>query len=267
MVSEKGATAPQTQTQQATAAQQVNDALDAALANAEGTEPGSQGANYLTREEAETQLNQILNQVQGRAQNFYGAKVKETRDELLNKTQGEVNALINDLVQVLDPDQREALQRLRAERESVQTRQQLQETLDYVNKLRAGELQPGAPAQQMAMSPDEVTLLREEATDMLESSGVQAKPDDGRLWKDWHPGMNLTQTRALMRKNLRGLKANGAKPPAKPSPQAAVPPSLGDAPLTPAGDYATLGELAKAFRDKQIGINEYREIAGKKGWL
>lgn len=259
-----GATA-QNADAQATAEAQINDALDAALAQTDDAQ--GQGANYLTREEAEAQINQILNQVQGRAQNYYGNQVKQTRDELLNKTQSEVNSLINDLVQVLDPEQREALVALRDRRKAQETQQELQETLEYVNQLRSGQVQPGAPAQ-MAMSQDELGLLREEATDLIEGAGVSVQPNDNRLWAGWSPSMSYTQSVALMRKNLRGLKGQGKKPaPAAPRPQDQVPPPVDSAQLTPAGDYGSLGELARAFRDKQIDIDRYREVAAQKGWL
>jgi len=96
---------------------------------------------------------------------------------------------------------------------------------------------------------------------------------DSRLWQGYSDNMSAQEALAVARRNLASVRpqppAQSPSPAPAPTqrPQEVVPPTTANAPATPADDYASLGDLAVAFRDRQIDSSEYSRIARERNWL
>lgn len=203
----------------------------------------------------ENRIAEIEKREQGRAQQFWNDKLKEDRSELAQ--------FMGDVSQVLDEDQREQLDALRGERR----RKDIEDRLD---RFERGELQPAAQ-QQTVMSPEELNVLRTSIEGMMSAAGITGVDvSDSRLWAGYSQNMSVTDALGVASRNLQSVKQRPA-PPAQPAtpanPKEAVPPSTASAPATPADDFQSLGDLAVAFRDKQIDSTTYSRLARDKGWL
>jgi hypothetical protein len=203
----------------------------------------------------ENRIAEIEKREQGRAQQFWNDKLKEDR--------GELAQFMGDVSQVLDEDQREQLDALRGERR----RKDIEDRLD---RFERGELQPAAQ-QQTVMSPEELNVLRTSIEGMMSAAGITGVDvSDSRLWTGYSQNMSVTDALGVASRNLQSVKQQPA-PPAQPAtptnPKEAVPPSTASAPATPADDFQSLGDLAVAFRDKQIDSTTYSRLARDKGWL
>lgn len=199
-------------------------------------------------------ITEIEKREQGRAQQFWNTKLKEDRDELAQ--------FMGDVSQVLDEDQREQLDAIRENRR----RQMLEEKLE---RFERGELQPQAQ-QQAAMSQGEVDILRSSVETMLDAAGITGVDvTDSRLWQGYSDSMSAKEALAVARKNLASVRPQqpAQQPAPTQRPQEVVPPTTANAPATPADDYASLGDLAVAFRDRQIDSSEYSRIARERNWL
>ncbi len=243
-------------------------AAAAAAASASNTEPS---IDERIESVLESRLNQYGERVreieireQGRAQQWYGDKLKEVREQ----DRQELAGFMGDLTLVLDDDQRERLDELRAERENQQLR-------DEVARLRQTVEQP-APAQQVAMSESDGLALRSATEAVIEAAGLGITPDAPELWQGYTASMDLRQSIALMKQNSKALISQAKTPepvgevvPQEPpvTPAQRVPVSTNSAPSTPANQYDTLGELAIAFRNKEINSKQYAELAKESGWL
>lgn len=203
----------------------------------------------------ENRIAEIEKREQGRAQQFWNDKLKEDRSELAQ--------FMGDVSQVLDEDQREQLDALRGERR----RKDIEDRLD---RFERGELQPAAQ-QQTVMSPEELNVLRTSIEGMMSAAGITGVDvSDSRLWAGYSQNMSVTDALGVASRNLQSVKQRPAPPtqPATPAnPKEAVPPSTASAPATPADDFQSLGDLAVAFRDKQIDSTTYSRLARDKGWL
>lgn len=238
----------------------VRQAAEAATANSEN-DALEQRLDQLL----ETRLDRFGNRIteiekreQGRAQQFWNTKLKEDRDELAQ--------FMGDVSQVLDEDQREQLDAIRENRR----RQMLEEKLE---RFERGELQAPA-AQQAAMSQSDVDILRSSVETMLDAAGITGVDvTDSRLWQGYSDSMSAKEALAVARRNLASVRPQSPaqQPAQQPAPtqrpQEVVPPTTANAPATPADDYASLGDLAVAFRDRQIDSSEYSRIARERNWL
>lgn len=234
----------------------VKQAAEAATANS-GNDALEQRLDQLLENRLDrfgNRIAEIEKREQGRAQQFWGNKLKEDRDELAQ--------FMGDVSQVLDEDQQEQLDAIRKSRRT----QQLEEKLE---KFERGELQPATP--QASMSQSEIAILRSSVETMLDAAGISGvEVTDSRLWQGYSENMNATEALRVARKNLASVKPQAStQQPTTPTPrpQEVVPPTTANAPATPADDYASLGDLAVAFRDKQINSSEYSRLAREKGWL
>lgn len=238
-------------------------AAAAAAANAEPTEPT---LDDRIKEVLSGHLDQYgqrvktaVDQAQGRAQQFYGEKLKEDR--------GELAQFMGDLTQVLDPEQQEALDALRERRriESVDKR---------LKDFEEGKLTPqapaaaAAPAAAPAMSQDDANALYESVDGFIEASGLDIKPSDEAVWKGYTLDMPLQQAVSVARKNIKAMRTAAAPAPTPAAtPATAVPPTTAGAESIPAQQYDSLSDLAAAFRDREINSIEYSRIARDNDWL
>jgi hypothetical protein len=202
------------------------------------------------------QVKQTIDQAQGRAQQFYGDKLKEDRSELAQ--------FMGDLTQVLDDDQREVLDQLREKREGERLNRRLDEIEAAVKQPPA---QPAAQATQMAMSQADSEALFASVEGMIETSGLDIKPSNEKLWAGFKNEMPLQQAISLARKNIKAMRTASAPtvdPSAQPAP---TPPSVTGADSVPADTYDSLSDLAAAFRDRQINSTEFSRIGRERNWL
>ena len=203
----------------------------------------------------ETRIAEIEKREQGRAQQFWNDKLKEDR--------GELARFMGDVSQVLDEDQREQLDALREERRR-------KDIEDKIERFERGELAPATQKQEV-MSAQELNVLRTSIEGMMTAAGISGVDvSDSRLWTGYSENMSVTDALGVASRNLQSVKQQPATP-APPAPQTnprqAVPPSTASAPATPADDFQSLGDLAVAFRDKQIDSTTYSRLARDKGWL
>jgi len=268
MTTEKtGATA-----QQPDAAKQSkgNDNGVTAAAAAASAEPTEVNLEERIDSVLSTRLNQYGQRVaeverreQGRAQQWYGDKLKETRTQ----DQADLAGFMSDLTLVLDDEQREKFDDLRTNRENDNLRQRIQQLED-------GPAQ--APATEQVMSEADGRALRDATEAVIEVSGLTIGATDARLWQGYDVAMSLPDTIRLMRRNVKaisevkpapaveGAPSTGGPPP---TPTDRVPVSTNAAPKTPVNQYSTLGELAIAFRNREINSTQYASIAKEEGWL
>jgi len=117
------------------------------------------------------------------------------------------------------------------------------------------------------MSPEELNVLRTSIEGMMSAAGITGVDvSDSRLWTGYSQNMSVTDALGVASRNLQSVKQQPAAP-AQSTPSQAVPPSTASAPATPADDFQSLGDLAIAFRDKQIDSTTYSRLARDKGWL
>ena len=213
----------------------------------------------------EQKLKPVLDRVQGRAQTYYGSRLKEETTSIRQQTESELAQVVSDFSQVLDEDQREAFLSLRQQRNAERQQKEMSEALDFVRQQKESSAQPV----KVAMSQDDIALLNEEANDVIEQRGLDGMSRESQeLWAGWQPSMTFAQSLALMKKNARSLKAKAPAPAAKPGrAQDSVPPSIADAPVVSDPGVMTLGEAAAAVRQGNITNAEFREIGLKKGWF
>tara|TARA_R110000823_G_scaffold20413_1_gene62511 strand:+ start:828 stop:1595 length:768 start_codon:yes stop_codon:yes gene_type:complete len=200
------------------------------------------------------QVKQTIDQAQGRAQQFYGDKLKEDRSELAT--------FMGDLTQVLDDDQKETLDTLREQRriESVDKR---------LKAFEEGTLTPQTPQQQAAapqMSEQDANALYESVDALIEASGLDIKPSDEGVWTGFKSDMPLQQAVNVARKNIKKMRSASAPAPAA-TPAAQVPPTTSGADSIPAAQYDSLSDLAAAFRDREINSVQYSSLARENGWM
>ncbi len=216
-------------------------------------------------------LKPTLDRVQGRAQQFYGTKLKEETEALRSQSESELASVIDDFSQVLDEDQRHAFTQLREQRAAQVQQARVDQALSYVEQQQSQQ-----PAQQqVAMTTDEIELLNEEANDVIEVRGLEGVTHQSpELWKGWQQSMTFAQSLALMKRNARALKtaappANPATPPADPPARAqdAVPPSITEAPVVSDPGVMSLGEAAAAVRQGGLTATEFRALGVEKGWF
>ena len=202
----------------------------------------------------ESRIAEIEKREQGRAQQFWNNKLKEDR--------GELAQFMGDVSQVLDEDQREKLDAIREDRR----RKDLEDKLE---RFERGELQPAQ--QQAVMNAQDLDVLRTSIEGMMSAAGISGVDvSDSRLWKGYSQNMSVTEALGVASRNLESVKqqpATPAQPATQPNPKEVVPPSTASAPATPADDFQSLGDLAVAFRDKQIDSTTYSRLAREKGWL
>lgn len=234
----------------------------------------------LVEERFEPRLRTMFQQQQGRAQQWYGNLAKETANELTQETQGRVNEVIDDLMKVLDEDQREALQQVREQRERERTNQRLRENLEYVEKLRNGEVSLGGSSEQqqgVQLTQEQAQSLTETVSTIAESMGVEVSATDPKVWTGWAEASDYAGLVKVATRNLQGLAKNSSssQKTQKSQPQQSsettandrVPPSTTGAPMQPSQTYASLGELARAYKDGEIDINQYRTVGRENGWI
>jgi len=198
------------------------------------------------------QVKQTVDQAQGRAQQFYGDKLKEDRNELAT--------FMGDLTQVLDPEQKETLDALREQRriESVDRR---------LRAFEDGTLNPQPVAEVSAtMSEADANALYEGVDGLIEASGLDIKPSEEAIWSGFKSDMPLSQALSLARKNIKKMRSASAPAPAA-QPAAQVPPTTAGADSIPAQQYDTLSDLAAAFRDREINSIVFSQLGRENGWL
>ena len=265
-----------TENTKATAAQQEDtrstdnsNSVQAAAAQASAANTTDEAIETKIESVLQSRLDQYGQQVQdvekreqGRAQQWYGDKLKEARGE----DREELAGFMSDLTLVLDEEQREQLEELRGQREN----QQLQGRIDALEQQLQGG---GAQATASAMSQTDAQALYDATQGFIEASGLDITPDNSSLWAGYQNGMSLQEAINVARRNIKTVTAasrTATLPPAeKPAeiPQQRVPLSTARAPTTPADSYDSLGELAIAFRDREINSQDYTRISRERGWL
>jgi hypothetical protein len=205
-------------------------------------------------------IQDIEKQEQGRAQQWYGEKLKETRTQ----DKDDIANFMSDLTLVLDEDQREQLTELQATRQS----QNLQSRIQTLEQQLEGQTQAVSPP---AMSQTDAQALFDATQGFIETAGLSISPEDSRLWAGYQNGMSLQQAINVARRNIKTVSPSPTTPTpeAKPAeaPQQRVPPSTVSAPTSPADSFDTLAELAVAFRDREINSQDYARISRERGWL
>jgi len=202
------------------------------------------------------QVKQSVDQAQGRAQQFYGDKLKEDRNELAT--------FMGDLTQVLDPEQKQVLDELREQRrmESVDARLKAFEDGTLTPPAPAAAAQADAPQ----MSENDANALYEGVDGLIEASGLDIKPSDEGVWTGFKADMPLSQALSLARKNIKKMRTVSTPEPAAQR-AAAVPPTTAGADSIPAQQYDSLSELAAAFRDREINSIVFSQLGRENGWL
>tara|TARA_Y100000310_G_scaffold83220_1_gene79870 strand:- start:90 stop:890 length:801 start_codon:yes stop_codon:yes gene_type:complete len=205
-------------------------------------------------------IQDIEKQEQGRAQQWYGEKLKETRTQ----DRDDIANFMSDLTLVLDEDQREQLAELQTTRQS----QNLQSRIQTLEQQLEGQTQAASPP---AMSQTDAQALFDATQGFIETAGLSISPEDSRLWAGYQNGMSLQQAINVARRNIKTVSPSPTTPTpeAKPAeaPQQRVPPSTASAPTSPADSFDTLAELAVAFRDREINSQDYARISRERGWL
>ena len=206
-------------------------------------------------------IQDIEKQEQGRAQQWYGEKLKETRTQ----DRDDIANFMSDLTLVLDEDQREQLTELQATRQN----QNLQSRIQTLEQQLEG--QPQAASSPPALSQSDAQALFDATQGFIETAGLNISPEDSRLWAGYQNGMSLQQAINVARRNIKTVSPSltTPTPEAKPAeaPQQRVPPSTASAPTSPADSFDTLAELAVAFRDREINSQDYARISRERGWL
>jgi len=206
-------------------------------------------------------IQEIEKQEQGRAQQWYGEKLKETRTQ----DRDDIANFMSDLTLVLDEDQREQLTELQATRQN----QNLQSRIQTLEQQLEGQPQATASSPP-AMSQADAQALFDATQGFIETAGLSISPEDSRLWAGYQNGMSLQQAINVARRNIKTVSSpTTPAPEAKPAeaPQQRVPPSTASAPTSPADSFDTLAELAVAFRDREINSQDYARISRERGWL
>ena len=206
-------------------------------------------------------IQDIEKQEQGRAQQWYGEKLKETRTQ----DRDDIANFMSDLTLVLDEDQREQLTELQATRQN----QNLQSRIQTLEQQLEGQSQTASSPP--AMSQTDAQALFDATQGFIETAGLNISPEDSRLWAGYQNGMSLQQAINVARRNIKTVSPSPTTPTpeAKPAeaPQQRVPPSTASAPTSPADSFDTLAELAVAFRDREINSQDYARISRERGWL
>jgi len=205
-------------------------------------------------------IQDIEKQEQGRAQQWYGEKLKETRTQ----DRDDIANFMSDLTLVLDEDQREQLTELQATRQN----QNLQSRIQTLEQQLEG--QPQTASSPPALSQSDAQALFDATQGFIETAGLNISPEDSRLWAGYQNGMSLQQAINVARRNIKTVSSpTTPTPEAKPAeaPQQRVPPSTASAPTSPADSFDTLAELAVAFRDREINSQDYARISRERGWL
>ena len=205
-------------------------------------------------------IQDIEKQEQGRAQQWYGEKLKETRTQ----DRDDIANFMSDLTLVLDEDQREQLTELQATRQN----QNLQSRIQTLEQQLEGQSQTASSPP--AMSQTDAQALFDATQGFIETAGLNISPEDSRLWAGYQNGMSLQQAINVARRNIKTVSSpTTPTPEAKPAeaPQQRVPPSTASAPTSPADSFDTLAELAVAFRDREINSQDYARISRERGWL
>ena len=207
-------------------------------------------------------IQEIEKQEQGRAQQWYGEKLKETRTQ----DRDDIANFMSDLTLVLDEDQREQLTELQATRQN----QKLQSRIQTLEQQLEGQSQATASSPP-AMSQADAQALFDATLGFIETAGLSISPEDSRLWGGYQNGMSLQDAINVARRNIKTISPSPTTPApeAKPAeaPQQRVPPSTASAPTSPADSFDTLAELAVAFRDREINSQDYARISRERGWL
>ena len=205
-------------------------------------------------------IQDIEKQEQGRAQQWYGEKLKETRTQ----DRDDIANFMSDLTLVLDEDQREQLTELQATRQN----QNLHSLIQTLEQQLEGQSQTASSPP--AMSQTDAQALFDATQGFIETAGLNISPEDSRLWAGYQNGMSLQQAINVARRNIKTVSSpTTPTPEAKPAeaPQQRVPPSTASAPTSPADSFDTLAELAVAFRDREINSQDYARISRERGWL
>ena len=205
-------------------------------------------------------IQDIEKQEQGRAQQWYGEKLKETRTQ----DRDDIANFMSDLTLVLDEDQREQLTELQATRQN----QNLQSRIQTLEQQLEGQSQTASSPP--ALSQSDAQALFDATQGFIETAGLNISPEDSRLWAGYQNGMSLQQAINVARRNIKTVSSpTTPTPEAKPAeaPQQRVPPSTASAPTSPADSFDTLAELAVAFRDREINSQDYARISRERGWL
>lgn len=250
-----------------------DDGLDEAIQKAiEQTEEASDAPVTASQLDSilQDKLKPVFDQVQGRAQTFYGNRLKEETSTIRQESEAQLAQVIADFTEILDEDQREEFARLQQARRAEAQQKRMNEALDYIAEQKKAAASKPRPAE-MKMTQDEVALLNEEASDLIDRDSLNGiSPESPQLWQGWNPSMTYTQSMAVLKRNVRTLRKSNkpATPPARQArAQDAVPPSLTDAPVVADPGVMTLGEAAQAVRTGGMTSGEFRELGKKKGWF
>lgn len=236
---------------------QAEQAKAAASAPAQEKEGTPVPPAYLTVEEAERRLDEIMKREQGRASQYYGNRFKE-----------EMALIRADLDEALRPVRELTADMQRTKEESRVAMLPEDEQIAYWQKKAYAppEPAPAKPAQQanQGVDPNARELAVAAYTALTAASINDVDVGDQRLWNGYRPDQSLGEKIAVMQRNVARL-AQSRSPqnpsaPVPPKPTARPPVSTQRAPKAAPKEFSTRTELAEAALRGEVSSEDIRRF-------